>query len=193
MKNSGYTYNYLIEAFEDAKATASSLIFDSDKQTLKQKSDEASWSMIEILNHLVQAGNEYLSQINTALDKNEDKLSKGTEPFSPSFMFRWFIKQVSPENTRKLPTVPSFEPKELSELDIDQTLSDFIKLQDSYIHILKRAKLEGLDLDHIHARNPILKFVPMSLTACFGVTEAHQRRHFEQMRKLRSNFVDVTS
>lgn len=193
MKNSGYTYNYFLKKFEEAKTTASTLIRETDDQTLKQKPDESSWSMIEILNHLVQAGNEYLPQINKALDRNDEKLAKGIEPFSPGFIFKWFIKQVSPENKSKLPTVPSFEPVDLSDLDIDQTLSDFIKLQDSFIHILKRAKLEGLDLDHIHARNPILKVIPMSLTACFGVADAHQRRHFGQMKDLRNNFVNVTS
>jgi hypothetical protein len=144
--------------------------------------------MIEILSHLVQAGNEYYPQIKKALDKKDDKLAKGNEPFTPGLLFRWFIGQVSPENRRKLPTVSSFEPSHISELDSNKTLSDFLNLQDSFIHILKRAKLEGFDLDHIKARNPILKIIPMSLTACFGVADAHQRRHFDQMRALRKRF-----
>lgn len=187
MKNSGYTYDYFLKAFEDAKTTASSLVTNTDVQILMQRPNEGSWSMVEILDHLVQAGNEYLPQINKVLEKNDDKLARGSGPFSPGKVFRWFIGQVSPENRRKLPTVPSFEPNEVSDLSIEKTLSEFMKLQASFIHIMKRAKLEGLDLDRIKARNPILKFIPMSLTACFGVAEAHQRRHFEQMKKLRDS------
>lgn len=188
MKNSGYTYDYFLKAFEDAKATATSLITLTDDQILKLKPDENSWSMIEILNHLVQAGNEYNPQIKKALDKNDDKLAKGRDPFTPGFIFQWFIRQVSPENHRKLPTVPSFEPSEVSVMEVEKTLSDFLKLQDSFIHTVKRAKLEGLDLNRIKARNPIINIIPMSLTACFGVAEAHQRRHFEQMRELKAKF-----
>lgn len=185
MKYSGYTYDYFLKAFEDAKTTASSLIISTDAQILNQKPNEDSWSMVEILNHLVQAGNEYLPQIKKALEKKDDRLAKGSGPFSPGIVFRWFIGQVSPENPRKLPTVPSFKPEEVSDLDSNKTLLDFIKLQDAFIHITKKAKLEALDLDRIKARNPLLKIIPMSLTACFGVAEAHQRRHFEQMRKLK--------
>lgn len=190
MKNSGYTYNYFLKAFEDAKSTADLIISETELRVLKQKPSDDAWSMIEILNHLVQAGNEYLPQINKAFEKDDEKLAKGSEPFSPGLFFRWFIGQVSPENRRKLPTVPSFEPDALSDLNVEKTLLDFLKIQDSFIHNLKRAKLEGLDLDRIKTRNPILKIIPMSLTACFGVADAHQRRHFDQMRELRKKFTN---
>ncbi len=189
MKNSGYTYDYFLKAFDEAKVTATNMVSETDNQMLTKKPDKESWSMIEILNHLVQAGNEYLPQIKKALDKDDAKLTKGSEPFTPGIFFRWFIGQVSPENPRKLPTVSSFKPVNISKLDIENTLTDFLALQDAFIHILKRAKLEGLDLNRIKAKNPIIKIIPMSLTACFGVADAHQRRHFDQMRILKDTFL----
>ncbi len=189
MKNSGYTYDYFLESFHEAKASATTMVSETDDQTLTKKPDKESWSMIEILNHLVQAGNEYLPQIRKALDRNDDKLAKGSGPFTPGIFFRWFIGQVSPENPRKLPTVSSFKPVNNSKLDIEKTLTDFLDLQDAFIHVLKRAKLEGLDLNRIKAKNPIIKIIPMSLTACFGVADAHQRRHFDQMKTLKNSFL----
>lgn len=188
MKNSDYTYDYFLNVFEDAKDTASSLISGTDNNVLSRKPAEDKWSMLEILSHLVNAGNEYLSQLKKALDKPENNLPTGKQPFSPSLPFRWFIYIVSPENQWKVPTVPSFEPNENDKLQDEQVLDEFIKLQNEFLHIMKKAKLEGLDLSHIYARNPIIKIVPMSLTACFGVTDAHQRRHFGQMETLKSHF-----
>ncbi len=190
MKNSEYTYDYFLEAFNQAKQTAEKLTESVSQDLFIQKPSENKWSMGEILSHLVQAGNEYLPQIEKALNKSDDKLAKGSPPFTPNFVFRWFIGQVSPENLRKLPTVSSFEPIPSQELDPNSVLTDFLKLQDEFIHIIKRAKLEGLDLDHIKTWNPIVKIIPMSLTACFGVQEAHQRRHFEQIRDLRERFIN---
>lgn len=190
MKNSEYTYDYFLEVFDQAKRTAKDLTESVSEEVFCQKPSEKKWSMGEILSHLVQAGNEYLPQIKKALNKSDDKLAKGSPPFTPNFVFRWFIGQVSPENHRQLPTVSSFEPIPSPELDPKRVLTDFLKLQDELIHIMKRAKLEGLDLDHIKTWNPIIKIIPMSLTACFGIQEAHQRRHFEQMRNLRERFTD---
>lgn len=188
MKNSDYTYDYFLEAFNEAKKTAANLTESTSDEVLRKKPSENKWCISEILDHLVQAGNEYLPQIKKAIHKPTESLTLGKEPFTPNFAFRWFIGQVSPENQRKLPTVSSFEPTRLVELDTAKTLEDFLRLQDEFIHILKRAKLEGWDLDRIKARNPIIKIIPMSLTACFGVADAHQRRHFGQMKALKDQF-----
>lgn len=188
MKNSDYTYQYFIDAFEAAKTSATDLVSSTEEEILLRKPSEETWSMAEILSHLVEAGNEYLHQIKKGVDKPDGKLARGKEPFTPNIAFRWFIKKVSPENTNKYPTVPSFKPAQGNDMQPNRILNDFIQLQNEYLHILKKAKLEGLNLDGIKTQNPIVKIVPMSLTACFGVTEAHQRRHFGQMEALKNHF-----
>ncbi len=188
MKNSDYTYDYFLEAFNEAKQTATNLTESVSEGVFQQKPAEDKWCMGEILSHLIEAGNEYKSQIRKALDKPDDRLAKGTGPFTPNFAFRWFIGQVSPENRRKLPTVSSFKPVQAEQISKQEVLNDFLKLQDELIHFLKKAKLEGLDLNRVRSWNPVLKIVPMSLTAFFGVLEAHQRRHFEQMEELKERF-----
>jgi hypothetical protein len=188
MKNSDYTYNYLLSAFEQAKETAQELTHSVSEDVLLKKPSEDKWSMGEILDHLVQAGNEYLPQIKKGLDKSDDKLLRGGEPFTPNFFFRWFIKVVSPEYKRPVPTVKPFEPHQATQLGKEKVLVEFIELQSEFIRLLKRSKLEQLNLDRIKTRNPIVKLIPMSLTACFAIQEAHQRRHFEQMRTLKKRF-----
>ncbi|MEX0723247.1 MAG: DinB family protein [Gracilimonas sp.] len=188
MKNSDYTYDYFLEAFKQAKQTAAELTENVSEDIFLRKPDENKWCMGEILFHLLQTGRTYFSQVRKGLNKPEDKLSRGNGPFTPNFAFRWFIGQVSPENRRKLPTVSAFKPVQSTEIDKQEALKRFIDLQDEFIHTLKKAKLEGLDLDRIKTRNPVIKIVPMSLTACFAVIEAHQRRHFDQMRELQQRF-----
>ncbi|WP_409029563.1 DinB family protein [Gracilimonas sediminicola] len=188
MKNSSYTYDYFSGAFEQAKITAEDLVQSVDNDVFLRKPNEDKWCMGEILNHLLQAGNEYLPQIKKGLNRPDEDLAKGGEPFAPNFLFRWFIHIVSPQYNRAVPTVKPFEPKNVDEINREEVLSDFLALQDEFIHLIKKAKLEQLNLDRIKTRNPIIKFVPMSLTACFGVQDAHQRRHFKQMKALKEQF-----
>ena len=189
MKNSEYTYDYLLNAFEEAKQTARDITGSVSEDVFHQKPAEDNWCIAEILDHLVQAGNEYLPQIKKGLEKQDDDLPRGGDPFTPNIFFRWFIKVVSPEYQRKVPTVKPFEPKlKAAVMDKEQVLDNFLSLQDEFIQLLKKAKLEQLNLDQIKTRNPIVKFIPMSISACFAIQEAHQRRHFEQMRELKKKF-----
>ncbi|SMO77869.1 DinB family protein [Gracilimonas mengyeensis] len=183
-----YTYQYFSDALEDAKKQAQTLVSDLDKETFLRRPAEDKWCIGEILSHLVQAGNQYYGQINARLSEPDASLIKGKPPFEPGFVFRWFIRQVSPQNKRPLPTVPSFEPVDQPDLDKEVVLQDFLELQDKLLASLKSAELQALDLDRIKTKNPVVKFVPMSLTSCFGITEAHQRRHFEQIRNLREAY-----
>lgn len=185
-----YTYRYFTDAFEQARKTAENLISDLDAEIFLRRPAEDKWSIGEILSHLVQAGNQYLTQIQKRLDEPDAKLITGGPPFSPNLLVRWFIRQNSPQNKRPLPTVPSFKPHKTVDLDQQEVLNNFLQLQYEFLLILKKAKLLGLDLDRIKTRNPVIKVMPMSLTACLGVTEAHQRRHFEQMRALKEKFAD---
>lgn len=188
MKNSDYTYDYFLDAFEQAKETATQLTKSVSEDVFLEKPHTDKWCMGEILDHLVQAGNEYLPQIKKGLDKPDDQLAKRGEPFTPNFFLRQFVKIVSPDYKKAVPTVKSFKPKQATDIDQEKVLADFINLQDEFITIMKRAKLEQLNLDRTKTRNPIVKLVPMSLTACFAIQEAHQRRHFEQMRELKEQF-----
>lgn len=191
MEKSAYTYHYFLHAFEQAKVTAKELVHSVDNDIFLRKPAADKWCMGEILNHLLQAGNEYLPQIKKGLNKPDEDLEKGGEPFTPNFLFRWFIYSVSPKNKRPLPTVKPFKPKSVDEINREEVLAGFLTLQDEFIHLIKKARLEQLNLDRIKTRNPIIKFVPMSLTACFGVQEAHQRRHFEQMKALKERFTGI--
>lgn len=183
-----YTYDDLITSFTDARERAKELIEDFPADHINTKPEPGKWSALEIMSHLVQTGNEYRRQIQTLFDNSQADMPRGSEPFEPNIFMRWFIRQVSPQNTRALPTVKLFEPLASSKLDKDQVLNDFRELQDHAIKIITKCKEEELDPDRISIRNPIVKLVPMSLTACYGVMSAHQKRHFEQIEKLHDHF-----
>lgn len=187
MKTSEYTYDYFIDSFTTAKEIATDLSHNTDTDVFFAKPSPGKWSMAEILSHLNQAGNQYFDQIENRLSDKEKSFPSGKEPFTPNAFIRYFIKMVSPENQKPLPTVPSFKPKISQEEQSQKILDDFLTLQDSILGTLNRCKEEKLDLDKIMTWNPIIKIIPMSLTACYGVTEAHQRRHFGQMKSLQKD------
>ncbi len=165
MESPEYTYHYFVEAFENAKETAEDLVTGVDDEIFLRKPAENKWCMGEILSHLVQIGNEYLPQIKKGLNKPPEKLPKGNGPFTPNFLFRWFIYQVGPQNRRPMPTVNQFRPEKAHEIDKEKVLADFIALQDELLSIVQKAQQEELDLERIKTKNPIVKFVPMSVLA----------------------------
>ncbi|MFN1835494.1 DinB family protein [Balneola sp. MJW-20] len=183
-----YSYNDFISSFTDAKERAADLIQHFPEQKLNTKPMEKKWSALEILSHLIQTGNKYKEQLETLFKSGIEDMPQGSEPFEPNLFMRWFISQVSPQNTRPLPTVKPFEPLAHEILDKDILLKDFLLLQDFAIKTVTECKDNGLDMDEISIRNPIVKIVPMSLTACFGVMSAHQKRHFGQIEALSKKF-----
>lgn len=185
MKNSDYTYTYFIDSLEQAKVTSAKLVQSVGQDEFLLRPAPKKWSMGEILSHLVQAGNEYLPQIKKGFQLTNEKPVYTNESFTPNGFFRYFVKMVSPENRIPLPTVPSFKPLETEKVDQEKTLGEFHMLQDELIALLKSGQRERLDLDKLKTWNPILQIAPMSLTACFAILDAHQRRHFQQMKNIR--------
>lgn len=177
-----YTYDYLIDALNDAKVTSRQLIKDINDIEFKTRPADDEWSVGEILSHLIESGREYLGPIKKAL--SEDKLPKGNEPFAINFLMRQFVKQVSPENPRALPTVALFSPVEIDEYDKLELLNEFHSLQSELIKILIDSREKGIDLEDVKIKNPVLNWIKMSIVSCYAVIEAHQRRHFYQMARV---------
>jgi hypothetical protein len=98
---------------------------------------------------------------------------------------RWFVNYLEPPITIKSKSPGSFQPVQYAQLDKDEVLNNFLNLQDKYITLLEIAQTNNLDLSSIRVSNPLISFIKMTAAECIAVTEAHQRRHFEQARKVK--------
>lgn len=179
-----YTNDFYIQAFTSAKKNISNLVADIDDRMFNTPPAEDKWCIGEIISHLIQTDKEYLEVLEDKILGDTSNLKKGNGPYKHPLHLRWFIKVVSPEFKKAVPTLPPFEPIAIKDLDKSQLLEEFKAIQDRYLAIISKAEKENLHLGKIKVGNPIYPFIKMSVSACLAVNEAHQRRHFQQIEKI---------
>ncbi|MEQ9091689.1 MAG: DinB family protein [Balneola sp.] len=179
-----YTNDFYIQGFTSAKKTIHELVDSIDNQTFNTPPAEDKWCIGEIISHLIKTSTEYLAVLENKILGDTSELKKGNGPYKHPFHLRWFIKVVSPEYKKAMPTIPPFEPKEIKDLNKSELLSEFDVIQDRYLKLLDKATKDSLHLGKIKVGNPIYPLIKMSLSACFAVNEAHQRRHFQQIEEI---------
>lgn len=181
-----YTNDYYSEAFDNAKSTIHALSSTVDDQKFNTPPAEEKWCIGEIISHLIQTSKEYLNVLEPKILGDTSDLAKGNGPYKHPIHMRWFIKIVSPEFKKAVPTVPAFEPLDIKEFDKTKLLLELDQIQDRYLKFIEKADRENLHLGKIKVGNPIYPIIKMSISSCLAVNEAHQRRHFQQIENILS-------
>src|SRR5690606_9775084 len=76
------------------------------------KPDESQWSIGECFEHLIRTNAKYIPVYELYdLKGKEDR----EHPYRATFMGKFVLKSVNPENTRKFKTSPSFNPSRSEE------------------------------------------------------------------------------
>lgn len=178
-----YTNNFYTEGFHSAKATIHELVDPLDLTTFNTPPKKGSWCAGEVVSHLIKTGNQYVSVLESKFSGDTTGLAKGSGPYTHPIHLKWFTKAVSPEFKLKMPTFPVFEPVSIKELDKLELLKELDSIQDRFIEIIKTAESENLDMGRIKVGNPVFPILKMSMSSCLAINEAHQRRHFEQIKR----------
>jgi DinB superfamily len=141
------------------------------------------WSVAENLVHLAKT----VELCTPALDKaigdarREGKLSEG--PFEQGVMGKIFVWYVEPPPKIRLPAPKSLLPK--FEGSGTESVEEYLRSQELILERLEAA--DGVDLRRASFKSPFASFVKMDLLALFSVWTAHERRHIEQMKRVRKN------
>jgi len=179
-----YTNDYYLNAFTSAKEKISKLTSELDTHDFNKSPQEGKWSTAEIIDHLITVDSDYLDVLEAKINTDTAHLPKGSGTYKHPFYIRWFIKVVSPEYSRPVPTISQFEPESTGNLDKEVLVQQLLDIQDRYITLIEKADKENLDLGKIKVSNPAYSFLKMSVSACLDVNEAHQRRHFQQIENI---------
>lgn len=179
-----------IRKFEDAKKYAKHFLQPLNESTLLTRPDADSWCIAECYSHIIEAGNRYLDQALSAMPDKNETVKTSDQPMRLRFHLRWFVRYLEPPVTFKSKSPGSFRPLDIETLNKDEILQQFLKMQDDYLEILRRADEEKLDLSGLKTGNPILPFIKMTVAECIAVTEAHQRRHMEQAEHVLQRLTD---
>lgn len=146
---------------------------------LKPSSD--SWSVGEVLSHLITSNSLYIQPLKDILSKKgEIALSKGPSTYKPTFIGNFLIRMLDPASTRKLKHPAAFSPLQ-SKLDTS-VIGEFIANNNELIKLIERAK--DMNTNYLRISSPAMALMRYSVADTFVIFGVHQRRHFGQIRRI---------
>jgi len=177
-----YSYEWFISQYQEAKEEVKTFFEQLEPEVFNRKPSADIWSIAECYDHIILYNNHYLDQIDKGLKKAEISYEK--EVYKPGFLWKRIFKWLEPPYNRKIGTLAPFDPADTDELNKNEVLDRMLGIQDQYLLRLQEARERSIDLSSKTARNPVLSFIRMSLSECFGVVDAHQRRHLWQATQI---------
>lgn len=177
-----YSYEWFNHQYREAKEEAKNFVGPLESETFTRKPSPETWSIAECYDHIIRYNEIYLDQIDRGLKKAE--ISYEEEVYNPGFLWKRIFKWLEPPYKRKIGTLAPFDPADAAELNKEQVLDGFLRIQDQYLLRLQEAREHSIDLGSKTARNPVFSFIRMRLSECFGVVDAHQRRHLWQAEQV---------
>jgi len=179
-----FTIDQLTEKFEGAK-TVIHEYGSLPNEVVNYKLNPSTWSCVEVCKHLIQFNTIYLDEIENALQK-PDKIpviQNEKSVFSPNWIVRKLAGYMEPPYKFGVKTIKPMAPEKI-QLDPAETFHRLIESEDEFLTLLEKAENEKWNLDKVKGRHPVFKFLKMSLTDIFILTDAHQRRHFWQVEQI---------
>ena len=182
-----YTNKNFIEGYQKAKDDLEEILKTVDDDLFVSQPVDGGWGIGEVVSHINKVTDLYLAQMEPGINQPTNNLPKGTGPYKLPWSMKKFVNVVSPDYKPKIGTFPVFYPEKKADLDREKLVAHYNKNMDRFISIAQRAEDDDLNLDKIKVRNPVVKFIKMSLSACLAIHEAHTQRHLGQIKRLIPN------
>ncbi len=147
---------------------------------LNWKPDAGQWSVAQCFDHLIVT-NEFFFPLLEKITSGERKSSlwERVSPLSGVFG-RLVVKSVASDGGRKFKAPAKLLPSS-SEVD-GRVIERFAEHQGELERRMLATKY--LDLSRIFITSPVARFVTYSLLDGYRIVVAHERRHFEQARRV---------
>jgi Asp-tRNA(Asn)/Glu-tRNA(Gln) amidotransferase C subunit len=147
---------------------------------LNWKPNAKSWSIGQCFDHLITTNSEYFPKIQKVADGTHENNWFSAIPFLPDFIGKMLKKAVNPDSLKKMKNPPVFTP---SGSEISETiLEDFYKNLEEMISLMEAVK--HLDTRKIKIATPVSDAVNIRLNDAFEASVMHNRRHFNQAKRV---------
>jgi hypothetical protein len=154
-----------------------------DARQLNWRPDGARWSVAQCLEHLLTANHLMFRAAEDALNDARPRTLWQRLPFLPGVLGRMLIRSQSPNAVRKF-TAPSKAQPATSDIAAD-IIQRFVEQHRDAV-----ARVQALD-ERDAARaimtSPFIRVVTYSVLDGWRLVVAHDRRHFEQARRVTSS------
>lgn len=149
-----------------------------DLQTLNWRENEASWNILECLEHLNLYGEFYLPQIESKINNST---AKPDNEFKSGFLGNYFAKIMLPKE--KLNKMKTFKDKNPLNTKLDKTVIDtFIDQQIKLLDLLNQAR--KVSLNKVKIQTSISSLITLKLGDTFQFFINHLIRHLNQIDRI---------
>jgi hypothetical protein len=150
-----------------------------DERQLNWRPDAASWSVAQCFDHLLNANREMFQAVDAATDGSRATVWQRL-PLLPRVFGLMMIKSQMPEAKRKF-TAPRKAVPASSAID-PRIIQRFVAYQHEAAARVR--SLDGRDVARIIMVSPFVPFISYSVLDGCRLIVTHERRHFEQARRV---------
>jgi hypothetical protein len=151
-----------------------------DDRQLNWRPDDARWSVAQCFDHLLATNAAMFRSIDAALDPARPRTVWQRLPVLPGLFGSMLIRSQAPGATRKY-TAPKPATPSTSAID-GRIVQRFVAQQDEAAARVRA--LAGRDAARVVMISPFASFVVYSVLDGCRLIVTHQRRHFEQARRV---------
>ena len=185
------TTNYTTLSLADVGTEFSAIARDTqslfgslDERQLNWRPDPASWSAAQCFDHLLNANREMFQAVDAAMDGSHPPTVWQRLPVLPGIFGRIMIKSQMPEAKRKF-TAPRKAHPASSAID-PRIVERFVTHQHEAAERVR--SLDGREVAGIIMVSPFVSFITYSVLDGLRLIVTHERRHFEQARRVTLEF-----
>lgn len=153
---------------------------DLDFETINWKHAPASWSIAQVLDHLITINQSYFPMLDQIILGEYKVPLHGRLPFLRRFFGRFVLKGVQPDRRKKMKTFPIWEPAQ-SDLPADM-VHRFLNHQAKLKSRIEDA-LPLLEMN-VTIHSPASRMIVYTLADAFEIIVTHEERHLEQVKEV---------
>jgi hypothetical protein len=150
-----------------------------DARQLNWRPDATRWSVAQCFEHLLTSGNLIRHAAEEALNRTEPTTIWQRLPILPRIAGRLLIRSLAPDATRRLAAPPAAQPA--SDISAD-VIRRFVDQHRQLVEWLP--SLDEKRASHVIMTSPFADVVTYSVLDACRILIAHDRRHFEQARRV---------
>lgn len=146
-------------------------------EQLNFKPNPKSWSIAEVMDHVITANATYFSGIAELISSNANSKSAGS--YSHNFLARMMVRSLKPDGM-KLRTPSIFNPESSHyDADILHRLEQNFREIETFIDDAK-----DMDLVKLKMSSPAFSLLHFNLGGVFDILVTHAERHLKQMQRV---------
>ena len=183
---SGFDLPSCLDAVAHIEADLNRLLFTLTEAQFHAPPRTGGWSVAYCIEHLVLAGQAFLSRWNIALKEASPSGFRDHDHFRYSAWHRWILRLAEPPYRLKTKATQPFLP--YSRRPMEEAVRRFLSIHQEFIRTMESSRT--VDVKHIKVQSPFASWIWYPLGFSFDLALAHERRHIWQAWQVRRQLVD---